>query len=423
MEHRTAVFGSRRLCTSSMLPGCPGRTARVLAGILVVAFAAVSEEQQDDFFAAVQSQDTDEVEVHLSDGSFDVNVRDADGSTALHLASFTGDHSTVSLLILKQARMDLVADHGGTALHVAVMGNQTRVATALLRAGASIDAETWCMSSKTCDSGITPLMAATMQGHAPMVKLLLDAGADVLKRVPKRGDALDAAEHAGFANIAKLLRRTIKKGGLETKRERSRMDDEIAAASTDPRKDPQVRAQVDALKRKAAAARARAAGVDENSEGQTPPPPSSPSPPRPAPSKSPRRKRGSPERADEDDWEKQWEMEDAIESDTDERAQEFAEEHARTSGGYAKQGQLSWDWENAMNEFARSMEEEDKERRTSGKPQTWENQHVREDEMSDEFVRDKKRHQRSRDPFSKNAMNEYVRSIDKEDRSNVKDEV
>ena len=231
-------------CTHHQDPqGAMARAFALLSAVIGVAVCAANEALAD-YFAAAQRGDTGEIEFLLDEGDFNIDAQDVDGSTALHYASFGGHASTVDFLLRNKARTDLAASHGGMALHLAASQNQVKVVALLLKGGASIDAATRCESSEACDSGITPLMAAVEQEHAPMVRALLDAGADVLREVPMRGDALDSAEYKGSDKIALLLRRTIKRLGLEKERDARRLKRELQ--STKPsdhiKSDPNLRA-------------------------------------------------------------------------------------------------------------------------------------------------------------------------------------
>ena len=80
----------------------------------------------------------------------DVNAAEADGTTALHWAAYRDDLESVDLLI---------------------------------RAGANVNAAN--------DLGATPLWNASMNGSAPIVRRLLDAGAESQPGAARRRDAAD----------------------------------------------------------------------------------------------------------------------------------------------------------------------------------------------------------------------------------------
>lgn len=140
-------------------------------------------------------------------GKVDEPVR-ADGSTALHVATFEGDSAAVARLIKAGANvraanvygvtpMQLAADNantdlialllkagadpqspnadGETALHLVARAGNVEAARVLLKAGAKVDA-------REAFGGQTPLMWAVARRHPAMVELLASRGADVNAR-------------------------------------------------------------------------------------------------------------------------------------------------------------------------------------------------------------------------------------------------
>ena len=59
-------------------------------------------------------------------GNFAVNVKDADGRTALMHAAWQGDQECVRLLMEAGASLDLIDENGATALMFAVRGDAGR---------------------------------------------------------------------------------------------------------------------------------------------------------------------------------------------------------------------------------------------------------------------------------------------------------
>ncbi len=78
-------------------------------------------------------------------------------------------------------------------------GDVTRVRSLLAR-GASPNAE-------GPDGSFTALIAAAENGHAEIVRLLLDRGADINRRDFEGKTALDRAREAGHAEIVQILER------------------------------------------------------------------------------------------------------------------------------------------------------------------------------------------------------------------------
>jgi ankyrin repeat protein len=101
----------------------------------------------------------------------DVNVRDGDGSTALHWAAHWDDLETVRSLIQAGANVDAATDLGITPLYLACTNGSGGVAKALLDAHAN--------PNLAATTGITPLMMAARSGSVDAAQALLSHGATV----------------------------------------------------------------------------------------------------------------------------------------------------------------------------------------------------------------------------------------------------
>ena len=167
----------------------------------------------------------------LLDEGVDVNVRRADGVTALHLAAHWDDLVTVERLLAAGADPTVAEDHGITALALAsenasvamvetllfagapaevaqtngvtplmtaARTGQVAVVEALLARGASVNATTTTI-------GQTALMWAVSEGHADMVRVLLAAGADVAVSSTRGFTPLLFAARNGDVTVAELL--------------------------------------------------------------------------------------------------------------------------------------------------------------------------------------------------------------------------
>lgn len=90
----------------------------------------------------------------------------------LHEAARSGDTVAIARLLDKKADIHAPDEKGRTPLLVAAREGQMDAARLLLEAGAQVDA-------RGAGLGVTPLMAATRcKASAPLVRLLLEAGAD-----------------------------------------------------------------------------------------------------------------------------------------------------------------------------------------------------------------------------------------------------
>lgn len=97
-----------------------------------------------------------------------LNVKDAQGWTALHLAAMNAWATASEILVTNGAALDIKLKNGDTALHVAVSRNNHQMAGLILRHGAPVDA--------TNNLGRTPLFAAVAGPplEVPLTVLLLE---------------------------------------------------------------------------------------------------------------------------------------------------------------------------------------------------------------------------------------------------------
>jgi hypothetical protein len=128
----------------------------------------------------------------------DVQVRDANGRTALMYAAENGDPTTVQALLTSGADVNARDWQDWTALmYAAESGNPTTV-QALLTNKAHVNA-------KTEGSGWTALMSAASRGHAAVVQALLANGAEANARDKEGQTALFLAVQKGYLAIVQAL--------------------------------------------------------------------------------------------------------------------------------------------------------------------------------------------------------------------------
>ena len=125
------------------------------------------------------------------------NTRTNLGTTMVEAAE-RGDVATVKSLLAQGADATVARGDGMTALHWAADRGDAMMATALLRAGAKLDA-------KTNVGGYTPLHVASKSGSAAVVKALLDGGADVATITGTGATALHLAAASGSAAAVDAL--------------------------------------------------------------------------------------------------------------------------------------------------------------------------------------------------------------------------
>ena len=119
---------------------------------------------------AVQHMDRDTVR-HLLERRIDVNVPQADGTTALHWAAYNDDLDLVNRLLAAGANARASNRYGVTPLTLACTNGNAAVVSRLLDAGAD--------ANGTLPGGETPLMTAARTGKAAVVRALIVHGADV----------------------------------------------------------------------------------------------------------------------------------------------------------------------------------------------------------------------------------------------------
>ena len=147
----------------------------------------------------------DAVDVLLKSGA-DANYRDSSGWTALHNASHKGHDSVVQLLLdwKPVPNVDAQDINDNTPLHVASFHGKSTVVTILLEGGASVDARD--------RQGGTPLHDASQGGHLEVVRLLLGRCADPRARNRKGETPFQIASKKNHGEVTQLLTEHAGKG-------------------------------------------------------------------------------------------------------------------------------------------------------------------------------------------------------------------
>jgi uncharacterized protein len=129
----------------------------------------------------------------------DVNVAQADGTTALHWAVQNNDLATVNLLLAAGADVKAANRAGASSLYLAAVNGNAEMMERLLKAGADVN-------GKVLLNGETPLMVASRTGNAAAVKLLLDRGADVnAAETLRETTAIMWAAEQGHGDVIRML--------------------------------------------------------------------------------------------------------------------------------------------------------------------------------------------------------------------------
>ena len=143
-------------------------------------------------------------ELQIGQGA-DVNTKDEEGLTALHLAARQGRKDAVELLLANGANINarLIGWPGWTPLHEAATANHKEVAELLITKGADTNAN--CARAGGGRFGGTPLHEAVFEGHRDMAELLISKGADINAKQSGGLTPLDVAAFVGHKDVVELL--------------------------------------------------------------------------------------------------------------------------------------------------------------------------------------------------------------------------
>ena len=165
----------------------------ILGGVGGTALAAADRASLVD---AAKNADKDALRSLLKQG-VNVNATEADGTTALHWASYRDDVESADLLIRAGARVNAANDLGATPLWTASQNGSAAMVRRLLQAGADPNAALLL--------GETPVMVASRSGHAEVVEQLLARGASLDARAARGQTALMWAVAQKHSDVVKVL--------------------------------------------------------------------------------------------------------------------------------------------------------------------------------------------------------------------------
>ncbi|KAL9949122.1 hypothetical protein ACHAQF_001194 [Verticillium nonalfalfae] len=126
----------------------------------------------------------------------DVDIRNQDGLSALHLAILSQHDGAVEALVEANADIEATTPDGKRPLFLAIEESRTEVVRFLLAHHALTDADA---------GGRMPLHEAASRGNVHVVRLLLDYGADIQALSTDEKDALFFAVRSQIVAVARLL--------------------------------------------------------------------------------------------------------------------------------------------------------------------------------------------------------------------------
>jgi uncharacterized protein len=131
----------------------------------------------------------------------DVNLSQADGTTALHWAAYRQDIETANLLIRAGANVKAATRDGATPLSLASVNGDPGMIDALIKGGAD--------PNEPLPTGKTNLMLASRTGNVDAMKVLIDGGATVNAKESLRGTTalMWAADESHPAAVQYLIER------------------------------------------------------------------------------------------------------------------------------------------------------------------------------------------------------------------------
>src|SRR6267378_8506512 len=145
---------------------------------------------------AVKNVDHEAVRTLLKQG-VNVNSAEADGTTALHWASYRDDLESADLLVRAGAKVNAANDLGATPLWAACQNGSEAMVRRLLAAGAN--------PNPALLLGETPVMVAARSGNSAVAELLLAKGANVNAHAARGQTALMWAVAQKHPEVVKVL--------------------------------------------------------------------------------------------------------------------------------------------------------------------------------------------------------------------------
>jgi ankyrin repeat protein len=168
-------------------------------GLDLNAHIDVSENVNEECTLLLRGSYCGQVEVVrlIANRGADINIRDANNNTALHLAAESGSVDIIQLLLDKAISVNLTNTNGSTPLHISVHFGHLEATKSFVERGAALN--------KTNKYGNTPLMVAAHKGKLELFRYLTEKGADINICNFDNNTALHLASASNSVDIIKLL--------------------------------------------------------------------------------------------------------------------------------------------------------------------------------------------------------------------------
>ena len=149
---------------------------------------------------AAQAGDAEAVERLLKEDPSLLRAEDKRKMLPLQMAAHSGQKEVVQLLLKRGADANALGSGGRTALHWAVGMNKLDLVRLLLEAGANVNAKAPALAD------MTPLHVAASMGHPEQVELLLKHKADKGEKSSDGKTALQCAQEQGHKHLIDMLK-------------------------------------------------------------------------------------------------------------------------------------------------------------------------------------------------------------------------
>ncbi|KAK6169341.1 hypothetical protein SNE40_020414 [Patella caerulea] len=160
--------------------------------------AALNKRNETPLHAAIISE-KDDTAMTLINKMENLDIRDDDGSTFVHLAVVYCSSKVLESLLERGADTNSINQLGETPLHIAAKTNNAEAAKVLIEKGCNVNSK--------CPDGNTPLHIAAKTNNAEAAKVLIEKGCNVNSKCPDGNTPLHFAAKNGSLEVVNILLR------------------------------------------------------------------------------------------------------------------------------------------------------------------------------------------------------------------------